>query len=206
MNNQALPRSHSFKLLGASITENKIWHEHASSTATAAGKKLENLFRARKYFSPSNLLTLYKAQIRPSLKYCSQICGAAAPSTLSILDAAQRRAIRLISDPALTCHLQALSHRRAVGDLSLFYRYSYGLCSSELSSIIPPLSEPARCTPGTSSSNPKAVVLHTSRIERYERTFIPRVSRAWNGLPGDVLVEPASVDLFKSRVNKLPLT
>nr|CAH7748825.1 unnamed protein product [Callosobruchus chinensis] len=58
MNNQALPRSHSFKLLGVSITENMIWHEHVSSIATAAGKKLGYLFRARKYFSPSNLLTL----------------------------------------------------------------------------------------------------------------------------------------------------
>nr|CAH7747033.1 unnamed protein product [Callosobruchus chinensis] len=52
-----------------------------------AGKKLGYLFRARKYFSPSNLLTLYKAQIRPSLEYCSHIWGAAAPTTLSILDA-----------------------------------------------------------------------------------------------------------------------
>nr|CAH7757873.1 unnamed protein product [Callosobruchus chinensis] len=54
------------------------------------------------------------------LEYCSHIWGAAAPTTLSILDAVQRRAIRLIGDPALTCHLQPLSHRRAVGDLSLF--------------------------------------------------------------------------------------
>nr|CAH7742840.1 unnamed protein product [Callosobruchus chinensis] len=69
--------------------------------------------RARKYFSPSNLLTLYKAQIRPSLEYCSHIWGAAAPTTLSIPDAVQRRAIRFISDPALTCHLQPLSHRLA---------------------------------------------------------------------------------------------
>nr|CAH7765934.1 unnamed protein product [Callosobruchus chinensis] len=120
---------------------------------------------ARKNFSPSNLLTLYKAQIRPSLEYCSHIWGAAAPTTLSILDAVQRRAIRLIGDPALTCHLQPLSHRRAVGDLSLFYRYSNGFCSFELTSIIPPLSKPARCTRGTSSSHPKAVVLHTSRTE-----------------------------------------
>nr|CAH7723713.1 unnamed protein product [Callosobruchus chinensis] len=114
MNNQALPRSHSFKLLGVSITENMIWHEHVSSIATAAGKKLGYLLRARKYFSPSNLLTLYKAQIRPSLEYCSHIWGAAAPTTLSILDAVQRRAIRHIGDPALTCHLQPLSHRRGV--------------------------------------------------------------------------------------------
>nr|CAH7756401.1 unnamed protein product [Callosobruchus chinensis] len=94
-----------------------IWHEHVSSIATAAGKKLGYLFRARKYFSQSNLLTLYKAQIRPSLEYCSHIWEAAAPPTLSILDAVQRRAIRLIGDPALTCHLQPLSHWRAVGDL-----------------------------------------------------------------------------------------
>nr|CAH7766681.1 unnamed protein product [Callosobruchus chinensis] len=165
------------------------------------GKKLGYLFRARKYFSPSNFLTLYKAQVRPSLEYCSHIWGAAAPTTLSILDAVQRRAIRLIGDPALACHLQPLSHRHAVSDLSLFYRNSNGLCSSELTSIIPPLSKPARCTRGTSSSHPKALVFQTSRTERYNRTFIPRVSRAWNVLPGDVFV-----GLFKSRVNKLPLT
>nr|CAH7723318.1 unnamed protein product [Callosobruchus chinensis] len=88
--------------LGVTITENMIWHEHVSSIATAAGKKLGYLFRARKYFSPSNLLTLYKAQIRPSLEYCSHIWGAAAPTTLSILDAVPSRAIRLIGDPALT--------------------------------------------------------------------------------------------------------
>nr|CAH7727572.1 unnamed protein product [Callosobruchus chinensis] len=137
-----------------------IWHEHVLSIATAAGKKLGYLFRARKYFSLSNLLTLYKAQIRPRLEYCSHIWGAAAPTTLSILDAVQRRAIRLIGDPALTCHLQPLSHRRAVGDLSLFYRYSNGFCSSELTSIIPPLSKPARCTRGTSFSHPKSFFTH----------------------------------------------
>nr|CAH7729835.1 unnamed protein product [Callosobruchus chinensis] len=80
----------SFKLLGVSITENMIWHEHVSSIATAAGKKLGYLFRARKYFSPSNLLTLYKAQIRPNLEYCSHIWGAAAPTTLLILDSPKK--------------------------------------------------------------------------------------------------------------------
>nr|CAH7746025.1 unnamed protein product [Callosobruchus chinensis] len=97
-----------------------IWHGHVSSIAAAAGKKLGYLLRARKHFSPSNLLTLYKAHVRPSLEYCSHIWGASAPTILSILDAVQRRAIRPIGDPALTSHLQPPSHRRAVGDLSLF--------------------------------------------------------------------------------------
>nr|CAH7739014.1 unnamed protein product [Callosobruchus chinensis] len=103
MNNQALPRNHSFKLLG--------------SIATAAGKKLGYLFRARKYFSPSNFLTLYNAQIRPRLEYCSHIWGASAPTTLLTLDAVQRRAIRLIGDPALISHLQPPPHRRGAGVL-----------------------------------------------------------------------------------------
>nr|CAH7738721.1 unnamed protein product [Callosobruchus chinensis] len=89
--------------------------------------------------------------MRPSLDYCSHIWGAAAPTTLSILDAVQRREIRLIGEPALTCHLQPLSHRRAVDDLSLFYHYTNGFCCSELTSIIPPFSKPAS---GTSSSDP----------------------------------------------------
>nr|CAH7751108.1 unnamed protein product [Callosobruchus chinensis] len=81
---------------------------------------------------------------------------------------------------ALTCHLQPLSYWRAVGELILFYRYSNGFYSSELTSIIPPLAKPA--TRGTSPSHHRAVVLHTSRTE-YDRTFVPRLSRAWNGLP-----------------------
>nr|CAH7758250.1 unnamed protein product [Callosobruchus chinensis] len=68
---------------------------------------VQRIDRAKKYFSLSNLLTLYKAQIEPSLEYCSHIWGAAAPTTQSILDAVQRRAIRLIGDPALTACRQA---------------------------------------------------------------------------------------------------
>nr|CAH7735245.1 unnamed protein product [Callosobruchus chinensis] len=64
--------------------------------------------------------------IKPSLEYCSHIWGAAAPTTLPILDAIQRRTIRLIGDPALTCYLQPLSHQRGVGDLSSIYRYGNG--------------------------------------------------------------------------------
>nr|CAH7716683.1 unnamed protein product [Callosobruchus chinensis] len=92
MNNQALPRSHSFRLSG-------------------------------------EVFLAIQAQIRPSLEYCSHICGAAAPSTLSILDSVQRRAIQLIGDLALTCHLQLLSHRHAVALRVLYYhlRHWYGI-------------------------------------------------------------------------------
>nr|CAH7727205.1 unnamed protein product [Callosobruchus chinensis] len=76
--------------------------------------------QSQEYFSPSKPFTLYKAQIRPSLECCSHIWGAAASTILSILDVVQRKAIRLIGDPALTCHLQPLSYHSAVGEISLF--------------------------------------------------------------------------------------
>nr|CAH7740411.1 unnamed protein product [Callosobruchus chinensis] len=128
-----------------------IWHEHVLAIATAAGKKLGYLFRDRNYFPPSNILiTLYKAQIRPCLEYCSHIWGDTAPPTLSLLDTVKRRAIRLIGDLALTASSNRFltgRRRRAVSDLLLFCRYSNGVCSSELTSIVSPITLPARCTP-----------------------------------------------------------
>nr|CAH7712299.1 unnamed protein product [Callosobruchus chinensis] len=56
-------------------------------TITAWGFKNKLLGKSSDIYSPSNLLKLYKAQIRPSLEYCSHIWGAAAPTTLSVLDA-----------------------------------------------------------------------------------------------------------------------
>nr|CAH7725935.1 unnamed protein product [Callosobruchus chinensis] len=143
--------------------------------------------------------------MRPSLEYCSHIWGAAAPTTLSILNTVQKRANRLIGGPALTCRLQPPSHRRAVGDLSLFYRYSNGFCSSEMTSIVPPLSRSARCTRGTFPTPGRSFFIH-QQLNDMTALFVSRAYRAWNGLPGDVLVEPARVGLFKSRVNKLLLT
>ncbi|CAH2014869.1 unnamed protein product, partial [Acanthoscelides obtectus] len=183
-----LPRSHSFRLVGVQITEDLIWHEHVSSIAAAAGKKLGYLFRAKKYFSPHDLLILYKAQIRPSLEYCSHVWGAAALTTLSMLDAVQRRVIRLIDDSSLTDSLGTLSHRPAVGDLALFYRYTNGFCSSDLSSMMPPRDVPARHTRLTLESHPNRLV-----------------SRLWNNLQEEAFPSSTNLRQFKNRINKISL-
>ena len=39
--------------------------------------------------------------------------------------------------PSLAAFLEALAHRRNVGSLSVFYRYYFGRCSSELAKLIP---------------------------------------------------------------------
>ncbi|CAH1115976.1 unnamed protein product [Phaedon cochleariae] len=74
------------------------------------------------------LLTIYKAQIRPVLDYCSHIWSAAPKHTLELIESVPKRTIRLVGDASLTNSLTPLEHRRQVGDLALFWRRN--ICSS----------------------------------------------------------------------------
>ena len=92
------------------MSSNFSWKTHIHSTAKHASQKLGFLSRARGFFSPSQLLTIYKSQIHPSLEYCSHVWGGAPRSSLHLLDKVQSIAIRLINNPSLTKSLQSLSH------------------------------------------------------------------------------------------------
>ena len=185
-------------ILGVSLSSNLKWHSHIATMAKSASRKLGFLFRAKRFFSPSHLLLLYKTQIRPSLEYCSHVWGDASLSTLSILDSIQNRAVRLIGDEALTSSLEPLSLRRKVSDLRLFYRYFHGKCSAEISSLVPPLSVPARLTRRTANQHPYTVQIFTSRTSQFDSTFFPRTSRLWNALPTHVFPPTYNPKLFRS--------
>ncbi|CAH1985518.1 unnamed protein product [Acanthoscelides obtectus] len=82
--------------------------------------------------------------------------------TLDVSEEFKDAAVDLLS--GVVDSLGTLSHRRAVGDLALFYRYTNGLCSSELSSMMPPLDVPARQTRLTLASHPNRGELRTSEL------------------------------------------
>ena len=107
-------------MLGVTLGSDLSWNGHISTTAKAAARKLGLLFRSRRYYTPSQLLTLYKAQIRPCLKYGSPLWRGASKHSLATLDAIQNRAIKLIGDPTLTNSLDSLAHRRTISALSLY--------------------------------------------------------------------------------------
>ena len=138
MNGSELDISSSFTQLGLSISSNLTWKPHIHSIAMHASQKLGCLSRARGYFSPPQLLTIYKSQIRPSLEYCSHIWGGASKSSFYHLDKVQSKAIRLINNPRLTNSLQCLSHRHLVADLSIFYQFfmEIALLRSRVSSLV----------------------------------------------------------------------
>ena len=191
--------------LGLSLSSNLTWKTHIHSLAKHASQKLGFLARARGFFSSSHLLSIYKSQIRPSLEYCSHVWGGAPKSTLCLLDKVQSKAIRLINNPNLTKSLQPLSHRRLVGDLSIFYRYFSGHCSQDIIDIIPVPLRRVRTTRSSTHSHPFQVSLPNPRTLSHKSSFIPRTCNLWNVLPSSCFPESYNLPSFKSNVNKLDL-
>ena len=129
MNGHKLDISSSITQLGLSISSNLTWKPHINSIAKHASQKVGFLSRARGYFSPSQLLTIYKSQIRPSLEYCSHVWGGTPKSSLHLLDKVQSKAIYVINNANPTTSLQSLSYHHLVADLPIFNRYFHGPCS-----------------------------------------------------------------------------
>ena len=93
--------SYKISMLDVTLGSDLSWNDQTTASK-AETCKLGLLFRSRRYFTPSQLLTLYKAQIRPCLEYGSHLWRGASNHSLATLDAIQKRAIKLIGDPDLT--------------------------------------------------------------------------------------------------------
>ena len=55
---------------------------------------------------------------------------------MKLLDKLQKQICRTVG-PLLAASLEPMAHRRNVASLSLFYRYYFGRCSSELAQLVP---------------------------------------------------------------------
>ena len=105
------------------------------SIAKTASKKIGALFRVMKFVSPEVALYLYKSTIRPCMEYCCHVWAGAPSCYLELLGKLQKRICRT-AGPSLASSLEPLAHHRNVAGLSIFYRYYYGRCSSELAELV----------------------------------------------------------------------
>ncbi|XP_013181000.1 PREDICTED: uncharacterized protein LOC106127467 [Papilio xuthus] len=134
--NVSLEFNDCLQLLGVQISSNLNFGQFIESKAMVAARKLGILSKVRRYFTPGQLLTLYKAQIRPCMEYFCHIWAGAAKYQLAALDSVEKRVKKLIGDQDL--NLVSLEHRRKVARLSVFYRLHFGECAQELHELIPP--------------------------------------------------------------------
>ena len=199
-NDTQLSPSSTLDILGLSFTKSLNWKFHISSLAKAASQKLGVVWRLRPFFSPPQLLALYRGLIRPCMEYACHVWGGSTHSAL--LNRVESKAFRLINSPPLTDSLDTLLHRRNVASLSIFYRYFHGNCSHDLANCMPPPLLRPRCTRLSTLSHPYSVQLSNARVNQYSHSFIPFTGKLWNSLPFAVF--PSSYDLnsFKREVSR----
>ena len=119
------------KVLRLSFSSKLDWGSYTISIAKTASKKIGALIRSMKFLSPEVVLYLCKSTIRPCIEYCFHVWAGTPSCYLELLDKLQKRICRAI-DPSLAASLEPLAHRRNVASLSLFCRYYFDRCSSEL--------------------------------------------------------------------------
>ena len=131
MNGSAYEEKSSFKMLGLTFSSKLDWGYYIISIAKSASKKIGALIHSMKFLSPEVALYLHKSTIRPCMEHGCHVWAGAASCYLELLDKLQKRICRTVG-PFCAASLEPLAHHRNVASLSLFYRYYFGRCSSEL--------------------------------------------------------------------------
>ena len=136
MDGSVLEKRPSFKMLGLTLSSKLDWGSYVISIAKTASKKIEALICSMKFLSLEVAWYLYKSTICPCMEYCCHVWAGAPSCYLELLDKLQKGICRIVG-PSLAASLEHLDHRRNVARLSLFYRYYFGRCSSELAQLVP---------------------------------------------------------------------
>ena len=131
----ALEEKSSFKMLGLSFSSKLDWGSYITSITETASKKIGALIGCMKFLSPSVALYLYKSTIWPCREHCCHVSDGARSCFLELLDKLQKRISRTVG-PSLAASLEPLTNLWNVASFSLFYRFYFGRCSSELAQLV----------------------------------------------------------------------
>ena len=136
MDGSVLEEKTSFEMLRLTFSSKSDWGFYIVSLAKTASKKIRALIRSMKFLPPEVAPYLYKSTIWPCMEYCCHIWAGAPNCYLELLDKLQKRICGTVG-PSLAASLEPLAHRRNVASLSVFCRYYFGRCSSELAQLVP---------------------------------------------------------------------
>ena len=125
----------SFQMLGLTFSSKLDWGSYIVFIAKTTSKKIGALIRSMKFLSPEVAVYLYKSTIWPCMEYCCHVSAGAPSCYLKLLDKLQKQIHRTVG-PSLAACLEPLAHCRNVASLSLFYRYYFGRCLSELARLV----------------------------------------------------------------------
>ena len=139
------------------------------------------------------------------MEYCCHAWAGAPSCYLDLLYKLQKQICRIVG-PSLATSLEPLFHHQNVASLSLFYRYYFGRCSSELAQLVRLPFSRGRSTCYSDGLHDFSVIIPRCYKDVYVNSFFPRTARLWNSLP--IVCFPLTYDLsdFKFRINRHLLT
>ena len=110
--------------------------------------------------------------------------------------------LKKIPGPSLAASLEPLAHCRNAAILSLFYRYYFGRCSSELAQLVPHPFSRGKSNRYSDRLHDFSVTIPRCYKDVYVNSFFPHTARLWNSLSIECF--PLTYDLngFKSRINR----
>ena len=181
MDGSVLEEKTFFKMLALTFSSKLDCGSYSASIAKTASKKIGALIRSMKFVSPEVALYLYKSTILPCMEYCCHVWAGAPSCYLELLDKLQKRICRTVG-PSLAASLEPSAHRRNVASLSLFYRYYFGRCSSELAQLVPLPCSRGRSTRYSDRLHDFPVTIPRCYKDVYVNSFFPRTARLWNSL------------------------
>ena len=135
MDESVLEEKSSFHMLGLTFSSKLNWGSYIFSIAKTTSKKIGALICSMKFLSPEVALYCYKSTIPPCMEYYCHVWAGAPSCYLELLDKLQKVICRTVG-PSCTASLEPLAHSRNVASVSLFYRYYFGRCSSELARLV----------------------------------------------------------------------
>ena len=93
------------------------------------------LICSMKFLSPKVALHLYKSTIYPCMEYCCHDWDSVRSCYLELLGKLKKWICKT-AGPSLAASLEPLAHGQNVASVSLFYRYYFNRCSSELAQLV----------------------------------------------------------------------
>ena len=152
-----------------------------------------------KFHSPA--LYLYKSTIHSCMEYCCHVWAGAPSCYLELLEKLKKWIYRTLG-PSFAASLEPLAHCWNVASLSLFYRYYFGRCSSELAQLVPLPFSWGRSTRYSDRLHYFSVTIPRCYRDVYVSSFFPCTARLWNSLPIECFSLTYNQNGFKSRINR----
>ena len=139
------------------------------------------------------------------MEYSCNIWAGDPSCYLELLDNLQNRRCSNVG-PSIVASFESLVRRRNVASLSLFYRYYFGRCSSELAQLVPLPFSQGRSTRYSDRLHDFSVTIPRCYKDVYVNSFFPCTARFWNSLPIECFPLTHNLNGLKSRINRHLLT